>query len=179
MNPEIQRRRDDEDAAGLEDAEDLVERPADLEDVLERLDAEHRAGRVVGQADRRDVLDAIDAGTRPHVAADVLLAREQAAKVGVALLALDLVRAELEDRAGAVERLGHEAAERLVVVAHRRGSSLSRARAEGNEAVAPQLRRPARSPGSIKNRADDRTPPANRSSRTYRGAASLQRPVVS
>ena len=44
------------------------------------------------------------------------LPAKQLAKVGVTLLALDLVRAELEDRVRAVERLGHQAAKRLVVV---------------------------------------------------------------
>ena len=65
------------------------------------------------------VLDAVDAGAGPHVAADVSLAGEEAPEVGVLDLALDLIRAELEDRPGAVERLGDEPAERLVVVAHR------------------------------------------------------------
>ena len=49
VNPEIQRRRDDEHAPRLEDAKHFVERPAHLENVLECLDAEHRAGRRVGQ----------------------------------------------------------------------------------------------------------------------------------
>ena len=58
-------------------------------------------------------------GPGPHVAADVGLAGEERPQVGVIDLALDLVRAELEDRPGAVERLGDELAERLVMVAHR------------------------------------------------------------
>ena len=90
MNPEIQRRRDDEDAPGLEDPEDFVEGPADLEDMLEGLDAEHRARRVVGEPYRRDVLDAIHARTGPHVAADVDSPREHLAQVGVVFLAFDL-----------------------------------------------------------------------------------------
>ena len=120
MDPEVQRRGDDEQAARLEDAEDLVERPADLEDVLERLDAEDGPGRRVGQADRADVLDAIDARARAACRSRRnALPGNSAAEVGVIDLALDLVRAELVDRAGTVERLGHQAAERLVVVAHR------------------------------------------------------------
>src|SRR5262249_6700311 len=101
--------------------EDLVEGAADLENVLERLDAEYSAGRRVRERDGADVLDAIDAWPRPHVAAEVLLARKQAAEVGVINLSLDLVRPELEDRAGTVKGLGHEPAEGLVVVAHRIG----------------------------------------------------------
>ena len=66
--------------------------------MLEGLDAEHRSGRSVGQADRRDVLDPIDARARPHVAADVVLAREQLPEVGVTFLPLDLVGAELDRR---------------------------------------------------------------------------------
>ena len=71
------------------------------------------------------VFPALDAGPRPHVAADIGPAGEEAAEVGVVLLPLDLVRAELVHRAGAVERLGRELTERLIVVAHRRRSSLS------------------------------------------------------
>ena len=119
MDPEIERRGDDEDASRSSKRKTSSNASAHLEDVLERFDAEHRAGRSVGQADRRDVFDAIDAGPRPHVAADVSLSGKQPAQVGVTLLALDLVRAKLEDRAGTVELLGHQAAERLVVVAHR------------------------------------------------------------
>src|SRR6185312_14604450 len=84
------------------------------------------------------ILDAVHARTRPHVAADVLLPREQLAQVGVTFLALDLVRPELEDRTGTVQGLGHETAERLVVVAHPRGSSLSRS-SVGGEPKGPSV----------------------------------------
>src|SRR5262249_30470344 len=95
--------------------------------MLEGLDAEYRAGRSVGQADCGHVLDAVHAPARAHVTTDVWSSGEQLPQVGVFLLALDLVGAKLEDRARTIDRLGHQAAKRLVVVAHRRGSSLSRA----------------------------------------------------
>ena len=126
MDPEIQRRRDDEHAPRLEDPEDLVERPPHLEDMLKRLDAKHGSGRSVRQADGRDVLDPVNARSRSHVAANERFAREEIAQVRVAFLPLDLERAELVHRGRTIERLGHEAAERPVVVPHSLCSSLSR-----------------------------------------------------
>ena len=126
MNPEIEWARDDEQPAWFEDAEDLVERPAHLEDVLEGFDAENRARGRVWQADGRNVLDAIDTRPASHVAADVSLARKHPAQVGIALLPFNLKRAELVHRGRTVKSLGHKAAKRLVVVSHGRCSSLSR-----------------------------------------------------
>ncbi len=71
VDPKIERGRDDKHAAGLEQAIDFVERLADGEDMFKRFDAEDGAGRFVGQANGRDVLDAIDARTGAHVAADI------------------------------------------------------------------------------------------------------------
>ena len=125
VDPEVQRGRDDEQAPRLEHPVHLVEGPADLEDVLERLDAEHRPGHPVGQAHGADVLDAVDPRTRPHVAADERSSREHRPKVGVVELALDLVRTELIDRAGTREGLGHESTEGFRVVSHRGPSSMN------------------------------------------------------
>src|SRR5262249_39039914 len=163
---EVQRRGDDEDPTRSEDPRDLVERPPDLEDVLERLDAKHRAGRLIRQADRRHILDAVHARTWTHVAADVVSCREELAEVGVAFLPFDLVRAELEDRTRAVDRLGHQAAERLVVVAHRRGSSLSRAGKTSSRRAERSGRRSHRGasrldPSDRWNRADPKSEPPN------------------
>ena len=66
-------------------------------------------------------------GPSSHVAADVGLAGEHSPQVGVAFLPLDLKRAELIHRGRTIKGLGHKAAECLVVVSHRRRSSLSRA----------------------------------------------------
>ena len=133
MNPEIERRGDHEKPAWFEQAENLVEGSAHLEDMFEGLDTKDSAGRGVRQVDGRHVFDQVNAGPGPHVAADKFAARKQRAKIGEAFLAIDLKGAELEDRARAVDCLGRQAAKRLVVVAHRRGSSLSQAGAEGQK----------------------------------------------
>ena len=83
---------------GLRRRNTSSKRSADLENVLERLDAKDSAGRCVGKVDRRHVLDPVDARPGPHVAADVFSPRKEAAKVREAFLAIDLVGTELEDR---------------------------------------------------------------------------------
>ena len=135
MNPEIKRRSDDENAARLEQTKNLIESPANLEDVFKGFDAQHRPGGFVGQGGGRDIFHEVHARTGPHIAADVLSIGKQGAEVGVTLLSLDLVGAEFEDRAGTVDRFGNQAAECLVVVSHRRGSSLSQAGMGGRIAL--------------------------------------------
>src|SRR5262249_14934270 len=104
---------------------------SNLEDVFESLDTEDEPGRCVRQIDRRHVLNEVDARTGPHVATDIFPSGKQRPKVRKAFLAIDLIGAEFEDRGRAVKVLGHQAAQGLVVVAHRRSSSLSRAGTEG------------------------------------------------
>ena len=120
VNPEVQGRRDDEEPAWLEDAKDLVKGASDLEDMLKCFDTEDRARSPIAQADPAHILDLIDAGAWPHVAADIRLGGKELAEVGVVDLAFDLIRTELIHRRRAVESLGDELAERLVMVSHRR-----------------------------------------------------------
>src|SRR5208283_4373907 len=127
VDPEIERSRDHEYPARLEDSEDLVERSPHFKDMLERLDAEDGSRGGIRQVDGRDVLHPVHARTWPHVAADIDLARKHPPEIGVTFLPLDLKRAEFIHRGRTVEGLGHEAAECLVVVAHCCRYSMSRA----------------------------------------------------
>ena len=127
MDPEIERGGDHEHPAGLEDAEYLVERSANLEDVFKCLEAEDGSGRGIGKANGRDIFNPVHSRPRPHIAADVGFLRKHHPEIGVPFLPLHLERAELVNRCRTVECLGHQAAEGLVVVAHVRRSSLRRA----------------------------------------------------
>ena len=124
MNPEVEREGDDENAAGPEDAEHLVEGAPDLEDMLEGLDGDGRADRPRGEAQGADVLDPVDAGAGPEVGADVGPTREQPPEVGIVELSPGLVRAELVDRPRAVERLGDDPGKSLGVVSQGRAPLL-------------------------------------------------------
>jgi hypothetical protein len=125
VNPKIERRRDQKHPAGTEDPIDLVEGASNLKNVFKRFDTKDGPRLAVSQRDSADVLDAIDPRSGSHIAADIAFTGEERAEIGVIELSLDLIRAELVNRAWAIERLGREAAERLVVIAHRNGSSLS------------------------------------------------------
>src|SRR5262249_33994964 len=87
--------------------------------------------RTIRQTDRCDILDPVDSRTGPHIASNELPSGKQPSQVGVPLLTLNLVRAELENGFGALKDLGGHAAKRLVVVGHWRGSSLGREGARG------------------------------------------------
>ena len=107
-------------------------------------------------------------GPGPHVAADVLSPGKQRAKVGVTLPGRRPgTTPNSKTGPGQSNCLGHQAAERLVVVAHRRGSSLSQAGREG-KMVAGNVRRPHRPLPPTGFGADHRPTAQNRSRRSAR-----------
>jgi hypothetical protein len=67
--------------------------------VLERVAAQRRADLAVAEAERAQVLDAVDARSRPQIGAEEFTAGEQRAQI-VRLARFDLERAELDDRLG-------------------------------------------------------------------------------